>query len=126
MSDSIFKIRSLLDDLERETAVAAVAADRAIVSGLELPDIIRDVVDLLLPELKPYEAALYFYMLRHSIVEHGVQHVRVSRRALQLGVVKSSYAGTGKGGESGAGAASYRTIQLMLESLEAAGAIRKE
>jgi hypothetical protein len=96
------------------------------VSGLELPDIIRDVVDLLLPELKPYEASLYFYLLRHSVVEHGEQHVRVSTRELQSGVVKSSYAGTGKGGESGIGAASYKTIRLTLESLESLGAIRKE
>jgi hypothetical protein len=78
----------------------------------------------LLPELKPYEAALYFYMLCHSIVEHGEQYVRVLKRRLQCGVVKFPYADTGKGGE--AGVATYRTIQPTLGRLEAAGAIRME
>jgi hypothetical protein len=36
MSDSISKMRSLLDDLERETNNASVATDRVTVSGLEV------------------------------------------------------------------------------------------
>jgi hypothetical protein len=126
MSDLIPKIRSLLDELETKTAASESAAATALVSGLELPDILRDVVDLLMPQLKPYEASLYFYMLRHSIVENGSPYVRISRRSLQSGVIKSSYAGTGKGGESGAGSASYDTIRTTLKSMEALGAIRQE
>jgi hypothetical protein len=84
VKETIAQIRAALDGLERETENAEGAQDRALVSGFELPDIIRDVVDLLLPELKPYEAALYFYLLRHSIVETGAQHMRVSTRKLQV------------------------------------------
>ncbi len=110
MRETINKILTLLGELEQE-AKGAATAERALVTGLELPDIIRDVVDLLLPELKPYEAALYMYMLRHSIVETGSQLMRVSRRGLQTGLVKSPYTGTGAGGnEIDSSTASYKTI----------------
>jgi len=123
MKERIEQIRRSLDELEREAEVTVGAQERALVSGFELPDIIRDVVDLLLPELKPYEAAFYLYLLRHSIVETGTQHVRVSRRGLQSGVVKSAYAGSAKGGGFDA---SYNTVRITLEALESIGAIRKE
>lgn len=127
MKETIDQIRSALDDLERETETSVGTQQRTLVSGFELPDIIRDVVDFLLPELKPYEAALYLYMLRHSVVETGTQHLRVSRRGLQNGVVKSAYAGSASGGKDpSSGTASYDTIRLALEGLEQIGAIRKE
>jgi HNH endonuclease len=127
VKETIAQIRTALDDLELQIESGDSAQGRALVSGFELPDIIRDVVDLLLPELKPYEAALYFYMLRHSVVEIGTQHLRVSRRGLQSGVVKSAYSGSGSGGKDPDSAkASYETIRVALEGLEAIGAIRKE
>jgi len=122
MRETINKILTLLGELEQE-AKGAATAERALVTGLELPDIIRDVVDLLLPELKPYEAALYMYMLRHSIVETGSQLIRVSRRGLQSGVVKSAYAAQTKGGS---GEMSYAAIRQAMTGLEAVGAIRSE
>jgi hypothetical protein len=127
MQETIGKIRSLLDELEHEAGNDAAAAQRALVSGLELPDIIRDVIDFLLPELKPYEAALYMFMLRHSVVETGIQLTRVSRRGLQSGIVKSAYTGSSSGGkEVDSSTASYKTVQLALEGLVAVGAIRQE
>lgn len=126
MKETIARIRAALDDLERQDETSGDVQTRALVSGFELPDIIRDVVDLLFPELRPYEAALYLYLLRHSVVETGTQHLRVSRRGLQE-FVKSSYAGRGASGEQPAsGSASYETIRVTLERLEAIGAIRKE
>jgi len=50
MSETIQQIRSLLTELESEVDRAEHAEFRAL-SGLELPDIIADVVDLLMPEL---------------------------------------------------------------------------
>lgn len=127
MKETISQIRSLLADLERETIQADQAAQLRGLSGLELPDIIRDVVDLLMPELKPYEASFYLYILRHSIIENGEPYIRVSRRGLMSGVVKSAYAGTTKGWkEAESGVMSYKSARKTLESLEAVGAIRQE
>jgi DNA-binding MarR family transcriptional regulator len=66
------------------------------------------------------------YMLRHSVVETGSQMIRVSRRGLTSGVVKSAYDGTRSGGSDGVSALSYATAQGALEGLEAMGAIRRE
>ena len=125
MREKIKKIVELLGELDVESNAAA--AERALVSGLELPDIIRDVVDLLNPELKPYEAAIYMYMLRHSIVEAGNQLIRTSVRGLiKDGVVKSPYEGTRSGGGTVVATVSYKSIQTALEGLGEIGAIRQE
>lgn len=110
----------------RETVDSAQS--RALVSGLELPDIMRDVVDLLMPELKPYEASFYIYMLRLSVIETGEQYVRVSTRKLQSGVIRSAYAGSGSGGkvDPNSSSLSLETVRNTLAGLEAVGAIRKE
>jgi len=126
MRERFAQIRTLLDELEQEAEDGPASSERALVSGLELPDIIRDVVDFLLPELKPYEASIYLYMLRHSVVETGSQLIRVSRRGLRSGVVKSAYSDRPSGKESDSAAAAYKTIQTALEGLEATGAIRRE
>ncbi|WP_373502685.1 hypothetical protein [Aestuariivirga sp.] len=119
---TLTSIRDLLDTLEVEIASGATQ-QQSLVAGFELPDIIRDVVDLLVPEIRPYEATFYLYMLRHSVVETGTQLVRVSRRGL-ADVVKSPASRGGNGSESGK--ASYETARLTLEGLEAIGAIRRE
>jgi len=127
MKEKFAEIRTALDDLERQTEGAEAAQGRALVSGFELPDIIRDVVDLLLPELEPYEASLYLYLLRHSIVEEGSQHARVSTRKLQNGVVKSTRTGSSSGGkDASSGSISLQKIRGALAGLEAIGAIRKK
>jgi hypothetical protein len=125
MKEKLDQIRSLIDEIEGESAeeVATVSA----FSGLELPDIMRDVVDLLMPELRPFEAAIYLYLLRHSIIETGSQHIRASTRRLQSGVVKSAYAGSTSGGkDADSAAASFKTVGLALKALVATGAIREE
>lgn len=127
MSPTIDQIRDLLSQLECEIQDVSTLAKRSLVTGLELPDIIRDVVDYLFPELRPYEAAIYMHMLRHSIVETGTQLLRVSRRNLTSGVIKSSYAGSRSGGgEVDVQESSYGTMRKTLEGLESIGAIRRE
>jgi hypothetical protein len=49
MSDAINQIRALLVDLEGEVGQAPPTTEQRAFSGLELPDIICDVVDLLMP-----------------------------------------------------------------------------
>ncbi len=118
MRERIERIRQLLSQLENEASQAEQAAEFRALSGLELPDIIADVVDLLMPELTPYALAFYLYLLRHSIVESGNPYVRAGRKRLQRGIVKSN---SGQGDDL-----SYQTVQRSFEALEAAGAIREE
>jgi len=49
MQEQIEKIRALLSELEKEVQPGAVAEAMRVFSGLELPDIVRDIVDLLMP-----------------------------------------------------------------------------
>jgi CheY-like chemotaxis protein len=123
MIEAIQQIRVLLEQLETSAVQADRASEFRAYSGLELPDIMCDVVDLLMPELKPYELALYVYFLRQSIIANGTPHFRASRRGLQSGVVKSAYAAQTKGGS---GDMSYAAIQQAMTGLEAVGAIRQD
>jgi hypothetical protein len=124
MNEEIAKIRESLNTLENhlgrnESRVASPF------SGLELPDIMRDVVDLLLPLLGTYEVAFYLYMLRHSIIESGSPHIRVGVRPLQR-IVKSAYAGSTIGGGDPISKISETKVRDTLNNLESIGAIRKE
>jgi hypothetical protein len=126
MSDILSQIRALLSELEGEVNRAEHVAESCALSGLELPDIIADVVDLLMPELKPYETAFYIYLLRHSIIENGTPYIRVSRRGLQSGVLKSAYAETRSGGGDPIVASSFRSVQQAFAGLMTIAAIRQE
>ncbi|SRR5258706_7633879 len=127
MRETITQIRALLSQLENESSQADNAAQLRAFSGLELPDIICDVVDLLMPELKPYEASFYLHFLRHSTIETGQPYFRASRRGLQSGIVKSTYAGSTSGGkEAESGVMSYASVQQAMTTLETIGAIRQE
>ncbi len=92
------------------------------ISGLELPDIICDVIDLLAPDLTPLDLAYYLYLLRHSVIEHGTQYCRVSRRGLQSGIVKSSRPQSNKPDKD---SLNYATVQESFMRLEALGAIKQ-
>lgn len=127
MRETIDQIRGLLSELESQ----AIKEDKAVkfhaFSGLELPDIICDVVDLLMPELKPYEVSFYLHFLRHSIIENGAPYVRVSQRGMQSGVIKSAYTGSTSGGKDAeSGVMSQATVRQTITSLTTIGAIRQE
>jgi HNH endonuclease len=126
MSETIQQVRALLSLLEKEVSQAEHVAEFRALSGLELPDIIADVVDLLMPELTPYEAAFYMHMLRHSIIEHGTPYIRVSTYGLRSGVVKSVYAGSKARKDPADSAVSLATSRQALYGLAAIGAIRQE
>lgn len=127
MKEIVAQFRTLLAELERKAIQTDKTVQFRAFSGLELPDIIRDVVDPLMPELKPYEASFYLYFLRHSIIENGTPHFRASRRGLMSGVVKSAYSGQTQGGKEAEGAdMSYKAVQRALDGLKEIGAIRQE
>ncbi len=49
--------------------------------GDKLQKIIAQFVDLLLPELTPFEATVYVFFLRHSLIE-GKREIRIGQRTL--------------------------------------------
>jgi 5-methylcytosine-specific restriction endonuclease McrA len=88
MKDQVKKIRELLDELESSKS-SEEPSFKETFQLFELPEIISDIVDYLQPNLQPYEAAIYWYMFRHSIIATGDIFVRVSTRNLQEGVIIS-------------------------------------
>jgi hypothetical protein len=118
VSDEIAQIRALLASLELKIGVSPDEAALRDFAALELPEILSDVIDYLMPQLTPYEAAFYFYLFRHSILSSGTQHVRVSVRGIRAIVASSrSDADTG---------VSYGQVAASLKQLEDKKAIRKE
>jgi hypothetical protein len=113
----ISKIRALLNELESEKASSDDAAFSHNFDALEIPSIVASVVDLLQPQLLPYEAAIYWHLFRKSILENGEQYARVSVRSMQQGVVTSSSGQTSS--------LSYSSVQDALAGLERKGAIAK-
>ena len=71
--------------------------------------IIKEFVDYLLPDLTPYEASLYLYLLRQSILENGQPTIRVGKRT-----IVSAY-GKGSRGER----TNYAHISKVINSLDA-------
>jgi hypothetical protein len=119
MKETITEIRELLSRLECEAVQSEKRADFRALSSLELPDIICDVVDLLFPELKPYEAALYMHLFRHSIIQTGSPYVRASGRNLQTAVARAVQ----RGGET---QRRENSVRKALVSLIEIAAIRQE
>ena len=118
MKDKIDRIRTALDELELE--LPSAEDDRVLreFSAFELPEIVTDIVDYLIPLLTTYQAAFYWYMFRHSALGTGKQYVRVSTKRLRKGVVLSS---SGHSRD-----VSYEAVQKSLADLASLGAIRKE
>ncbi len=116
MADEIGQIRSLLDTLESRVASAPDETALRDFAALELPEIVGDIIDYLMPQLTPYQAAFYFYLFRHSIISAGTQHVRVSTTDLQRVVAPP------RSNEN----TSWNTVSECLRQLVEKGAIRKE
>src|SRR5438132_9358038 len=89
MKEHLEQIRSLLSELEAESASGSDAQNSHNFSAFELPLVIQEIVDDLQPLLSPYEMAFYWFAFRHSIAKNGSSLLRLSTRGLQNGVVKS-------------------------------------
>ncbi len=122
MNEKIAAIRKLLDELEAGSSPEEEEAFQKGFSAFELPDIIQDIVDFLMPLLSPYEVAFYWYMFRHAVIATGTQHVRLSTRGMQQGVISSAYS-KGRGGR---GTISLHHVTDTLRSMEMKGVIRKD
>lgn len=115
MSRQIDQIRELLNELEGQTELVAPSDQPLVWEASDVAQIVADVVDYLQPLLTPYQAAFYWYLLRHSLLK-GSELVRVSTRGLGKGVVKSARSET----------VSQSQVKDLLSALESVGAIRKE
>jgi hypothetical protein len=108
MKEIVKKIRELLDELESNSNSEEPSFKESF-ELFELPELVASIVDYLQPLLRPYEAAVYWYMFRHSVIEKGDIYVRVSVRGLQDTVICSS------SGQSHA--LSYESVQNTLKGL---------
>jgi hypothetical protein len=122
MTPILQQIRGFLTTREQPAREPGTTTQPEPQSAPDLRDIICDVVDLLMPELKPLDAALYIHLLRHSIIAQGSPQIRTSRAKLQGRVVKAGHAFK-PNNESGT---SSEALRNALARLEAIGAIRVE
>ncbi|MGD0355917.1 MAG: HNH endonuclease [Dehalococcoidia bacterium] len=56
----------------------------------ELQTIIDQLIDYLMPELTPYEASMYLYLLRNSVFKNHSAEIRVGKRTIAAGFGKGS------------------------------------
>lgn len=112
MNDEIRLIRELLDRIENRLNDNQDNDIKKHFDFLEVPEIISDIVDYVQPLLLPYEAVIYWYMFRNSIIKNGDVLVRVSTR----GLGKENEVIISSSGQSAG--LSYRAVQKALEGLE--------
>ncbi|HAT1820998.1 TPA: HNH endonuclease [Legionella pneumophila] len=89
MNDKIDKIKDLLCELEKEYG-DLTEHNFVNFNALELPDIVKSVVDDLHPLLSPYEIVVYWYLFNNSIIKTGQQLVRASTRGMSEIAVSAS------------------------------------
>ncbi len=80
-----------------------------------LQKIIEQFVDLLMPELTPYEANLYMLLLRDSFLQNGTLAMRAGKRTLANKI--------GKGARTDENI-SYKQVSKSLKGLEEKGVIK--
>lgn len=112
---TIKKIRELLDSLEEDQLTEDEQLFLKNFDALEIPEIVTSVVDFLQPYLLPYEAAVYWRLLRLSILSSGQQYVRVSTSGLCRGTISSSHS-RGRGKREAE--INSSSIQVALRGLE--------
>ncbi len=76
--------------------------------------IIEQFVDYLAPELTPYEASIYLYLLRNSSLRNGSNEIRVGKRTIAAGYGKGSRGVT----------TNYAHVSKVLQGLEKKGCIK--
>ena len=113
----IDQIRLLLAEIENEFSSPDDQAFSQNYNALEIPDVVCTVVDFLQPWLLPYEAAIYWYLFRKSILATGTQYTRARVRGMTQGVITSS-SGQSEG-------LSYGAVQTALLGLEQKGVVTK-
>ena len=78
-----------------------------------LKEVLTNFADYLMPELTPYESAMYLLLLRKTLLQDGNRSVRVGKRTLAIQIGRGS-----KGAKT-----SYQHITKQLEGLEKLGCV---
>lgn len=78
-----------------------------------LKQTIEQFVDYLLPDLTPYESALYIYLLRNSIIKNDSNEIRIGKRT-----IASSFSKGARGEHT-----SYAHVSEVLSNLQQKGCI---
>ena len=81
----------------------------------DLQKIIEQFIDLVMPELTPYEANLYLLLFRNSFIQNGSSAVRAGKRTIADKI--------GKGARTEENI-SYKQVSKSLKGLEEKGVIR--
>ena len=119
MADEIKQIRELLNSLESTRIESTEKTFKETFELFELPNIISSIIDFLQPLLLSYEASIYWYMFRHSVISTGENYIRVSTRGLgKPKTIIQSSSGQSEG-------LSYKGVQSALSGLETNGVIKK-
>lgn len=80
----------------------------------DIKGIISVFVDLLMPDLAPYEAVLYIFLLRNSLIKDNSLTMRIGKRTIASNLVKST-----RGNEP-----AFHQIAKVLKELERKGCIK--
>jgi len=128
MKEHIEKIREELALIEAASSAGEADSFERNFDALELPELVAQIVDFLQPRLLPYEAAIYWYLFRHSIVSDGTQRVRTSVRALsgERANVRGQCEGVVTSSSGKSSKLTYGSVQDALQSLEQKDVIRKD
>lgn len=80
---------------------------------LDIKKIVEQFVDLLMPELTPYEATMYIFMLRNSYFKNGESKIRIGKRTIADNWSKGS-----RGDKT-----NYAHVTKLVKGLEAKGCV---
>ena len=80
---------------------------------LDIKTIIEQFVDLLMPELTPYETTMYVFLLRNSYLKNGDSRIRIGKRT-----IASNWSKGTRGDKT-----NYAHVTKLVKGLEAKGCI---
>lgn len=80
---------------------------------LDIKTIVEQFVDLLMPELTPYETTMYVFLLRNSYLKNGDSRIRIGKRTIVGNWSKGS-----RGDKT-----NYAHVTKLVKGLEAKGCI---
>lgn len=121
MKEKIGKIKQLLDEIESSVPKQNIDSVKETFDLFELPQIIKDIIDFLQPNISPYESDVYWFLFRHSILESGDVYIRASNARIAKGIgSKFNYNEATQNKRFG-----EKTVTENLRSLEKIGVIKK-
>lgn len=82
---------------------------------LDIQSFIEQFIDYLMPDITPYEANLYLFLMRNSYLKNGIGELRIGKRTIAEKIGKSARANE---------SISYDQVTKTLKGLEVKGVIK--